>query len=78
MSLAHALLFIVPMKDKENDEPDAKGAMEEDVSRIETIKGSEVLGYAGDARGEHSGQNEPVKKTSELAELADNKPEQIR
>lgn len=43
-----------------NDEanaPDAKGAVENEVERIETIKGDEALGYDGAGREEHSGED---------------------
>jgi hypothetical protein len=46
-------------KEDEKNGPDAKGAVEEDVQRIDDIKGSEVLGYDGAGREEHSGQNTP-------------------
>jgi hypothetical protein len=48
--------------------PDDKGATEDQVQRIEEIKGGETLGYIGDAREEHSGENEPC----DDGDLADN------
>lgn len=41
----------------EADAPDAKGAREDEVEKIETIKGDEVLGYTGAGREEHSGED---------------------
>lgn len=57
--------------------PDDKGAVESDVDRIEGIKGDEVLGSAGSARGEHSGQNSPEESQNPADALADNRPDQI-
>ncbi|MFN2441689.1 MAG: hypothetical protein ABR517_03290 [Thermoanaerobaculia bacterium] len=58
-------------------EADAKGAIEEDFVRIECIDGYEVLGYRGEGREEHSGENSPLAFEDQLAELADNLPEDI-
>jgi hypothetical protein len=58
-------------------EADAKGAIEEDFVRIECIDGYEVLGYRGEGREEHSGENSPVALEDQLGELADNLPEDI-
>jgi hypothetical protein len=62
--------------DKSSSGPDGKGATEKpsEIQRIETIKGSEVLGYPGGAREEHSGQNPPRKNPDPEGDLADNKP----
>jgi hypothetical protein len=54
---------------------DEKGATEEDMQKIEVIRGAEVLGYEGAGREEHSGENSPVKPADLRDELADNKPE---
>lgn len=62
------------MKDREQDE---KGATEEQVQRIHGIKGDEVLGYQGEGREEHSGENSPKESQTMGGELADNRPEQI-
>lgn len=64
----------VVRSDDEQDAPDAKGATEDKVERIDTIKGSEVLGYKGEAREEHSGQNSPRRSPDLDGDLADNKP----
>jgi hypothetical protein len=57
---------------------DEKGATEDKVQKIDTIRGEEVLGYEGAGREEHSGENEPKKKTGDLeADLANNKPEEL-
>lgn len=58
------------------DEADAKGATEDDVQKIETIDRNESLGYDGQAREEHSGQNEPVHSISINDELADNESDE--
>lgn len=57
--------------------PDDKGAVESQVDRIEGIKGDEVLGKAGSARGEHSGQNPPEEPLNPADALADNRPDQL-
>ena len=59
-----------------SDEPsgaDSKGATEEQVERIRDIKGGETMGYKGEAREEHSGQNEPRETPEPDGDLADNK-----
>lgn len=43
--------------DDEAEAPDAKGAREDQVERIETIQGDEALGYPGAGREEHSGED---------------------
>ncbi len=53
---------------------DEKGATEEDMQKIEVIRGAEVLGYEGAGREEHSGENSPVTPDDLRDELADNKP----
>ena len=54
---------------------DEKGATEEQMEKIDVIRGSEVLGYEGGGRGEHSGENAPVQPKKLQDELADNRPE---
>lgn len=54
--------------DGESEAPDAKGAVESDIERIEVIQGDEVLGYPGAGREEHSGED----ATSNESGLADN------
>lgn len=57
---------------------DEKGATEDKVQKIDTIRGEEVLGYEGSGREEHSGENKPRKKTGDLeADLANNRPEDL-
>lgn len=58
-------------------EPDAKGAVEADFVSIDCIDGLEVLGYIGEGREEHSGENSPRLVDDRRSELADNLPEQI-
>lgn len=57
---------------------DEKGATEAELEKIEAIKGSEVLGYEGAGREEHSGENSPTASTKLTDELADNKPDQVK
>lgn len=47
---------------------------EEQNEKIDVIKGSEVLGYEGAGREEHSGQNSPDEPAKLTDELADNQP----
>ena len=54
---------------------DEKRATEDEVEKIEAIRGSEVLGYEGSGREEHSGENAPKEPKSLRDELADNRPE---
>ena len=54
------------------------GATEENVERIQEIHGSEVLGYKGEGREEHSGQTATNDLTEPNADLADNAPKQTR
>ena len=54
---------------------DEKGATEDEVEKIDAIRGTEVLGYEGSGREEHSGENSPEEPTSLKDELADNRPE---
>jgi hypothetical protein len=64
-----ALLFVM------NDE---KGATEDKMEKIKVIRGSEVLGYEGSGREEHSGENSPRQPKELTSELADNKPEDLK
>ncbi|HEY3053107.1 MAG TPA: hypothetical protein VGK04_06925 [Thermoanaerobaculia bacterium] len=57
---------------------DEKGATEDEVEKIDAIKGSEVLGYEGAGREEHSGENSPRESSKLTDDLADNKPEQLK
>ena len=54
---------------------DEKGATEDQMEKIEVIRGSEVLGYEGAGREEHSGENSPRPAKDLRDELADNRPE---
>ncbi len=57
---------------------DEKGATENEVEKIDTIKGTEVLGYEGAGREEHSGENSPRESTKLTDDLADNKPDDVK
>ena len=62
---------------KDNDVPEK--STEEQVVRIDTIVGDEVLGYKGEGREEHSGakvRNEGD-NTDIGHDIADNRPEQV-
>jgi hypothetical protein len=54
---------------------DEKGATEDQMEKIDVIRGSEVLGYEGAGREEHSGENAPRPAKDLKDELADNRPE---
>ena len=54
------------------DNERGQGATEDKVERIQEIHGSEVLGYKGEGRGEHSGQTATDDLTDPKADLADN------
>ncbi len=57
---------------------DEKGATENEVEKIDVIRGSEALGYEGAGREEHSGENSPKAPSDDLRdELADNQPEDV-
>ena len=56
---------------------DEKGATEDQVEKIEVIRGAEVLGYEGAGREEHSGENTPTEPKDLRDELADNKKEDV-
>ena len=53
---------------------DEKGATEDKVEKIDVIRGSEVLGYEGAGREEHSGENAPRPSKDLKDDLADNQP----
>ncbi len=55
-----------------------KKSTEEQMEKIDAIVGSEVLGYEGGGRGEHSGENSPTKPKNLRDELADNRPEDLK
>ena len=57
---------------------DEKGAIESQVEKIDAIRGSEVLGYEGAGREEHSGENSPTEPKDLEDELADNRPEDLK
>jgi hypothetical protein len=57
---------------------DEKGAVENEVEKIDTIVGREVLGYQGAGREEHSGENAPTEPSDLYDELADNRPEDLK
>lgn len=48
------------------------------VEKIEAIIGSEVLGYEGAGREEHSGENAPEESKDQKSGLADNRPDQVK
>ena len=54
---------------------DEKGATEEQMEKIEVIRGSEVLGYERAGREEHSGENSPRPPKNLQDDLADNRPQ---
>jgi hypothetical protein len=54
-----------------------KKSTEEQVERIEAIRGSEVLGYEGSGREEHSGENSPKKPGNLTDDLADNQKKDL-
>ena len=57
---------------------DEKGATEDEVEKIDVIRGSEVLGYEGSGREEHSGENAPRSPSDDLRDdLADNRPQDV-
>jgi hypothetical protein len=56
---------------------DDKGATEDEIQKIEAIRGSEALGYEGAGREEHSGENSPKEPGDLRGELADNTPADI-
>lgn len=51
---------------------DDKGATEDEVQKIDVIRGAEVLGYEGAGREEHSGENSPAESKDLRGDLADN------
>lgn len=53
--------MLVPLKKRD---PDAKGAVDTDLQKIVLVDGSEVLGYAGDAKEEHTGESLDAERTT--------------
>jgi hypothetical protein len=51
---------------------DDKGATEDEIEKINVIRGNEVLGYEGSGREEHSGENAPKEANDLRGDLADN------
>ena len=47
-------------------------------TKIDVIRGAEVLGYEGAGREEHSGENSPEEPSDLESELADNAPDQVK
>lgn len=83
--MERSLLLPLPMSDERSvpqpDERHEKGAMEEDMQKIDAIVGDEVLGYEGTAHGEHSGQDSSNDERSDgnlEDRLADNRPDQMK
>jgi hypothetical protein len=56
---------------------DEKGATEDEVEKIDVIRGTEVLGYEGSGREEHSGENTPRPSRDLRDDLADNRPQDM-
>ena len=56
---------------------DDKGATENQVEKIDVIRGTEVLGYEGAGREEHSGENAPREANDLKDDLADNTPRDL-
>lgn len=56
---------------------DDKGATEDEVQKIDVIRGAEVLGYEGAGREEHSGENAPAADGDLTSDLADNEPKDL-
>ncbi len=75
------LVYVLMSNDHEDSEAPSiyeQGATEEQTEKIEAIVGSEVLGYDGSARGEHSGQDSGA-DTERLSDvLVNNRPDQIK
>jgi len=54
-------------------------ATEDQMEKISVIRGSEVLGYEGAGREEHSGENSPDEQGDDLRDdLADNQPKDVK
>ena len=56
---------------------DEKGATENQVEKIDVIRGTEALGYEGSGREEHSGENRPRPADDLRDDLADNQPKDV-
>ena len=59
-------------------EDEKKRSTEEQVEKIEAIRGDEVLGYEGAGREEHSGENSPKQPKNLNEGFADNRPEDVK
>ncbi|MGA7615885.1 MAG: hypothetical protein WBX15_11975 [Thermoanaerobaculia bacterium] len=73
-----ATLLEAPVIERAGDE---KGAVENEMQKILWADGSEVLGYSGSGREEHSGESsgpavdlEPELTPEEIARIADETP----
>lgn len=71
--MVHHLLSSPRMSERDKKPADQKST-EEQLEKIEVIEGTEVLGYEGSGREEHSGQNEPEPSDGLTDDLADNWP----
>ena len=65
-----ALLLNYPMNEKLK-------STEEQLVKIDVIDGTEVLGYEGSGREEHSGENAPRASDKMKDDLADNAPQDL-
>lgn len=65
-----ALLLNYPMNEKLK-------STEEQLVKIDVIDGTEVLGYEGSGREEHSGENAPRSSDKMKDDLADNAPQDL-
>ena len=65
-----ALLLNYPMDEKLK-------STEEQLVKIDVIDGTEVLGYEGSGREEHSGENAPRASDKMKDDLADNAPQDL-
>jgi hypothetical protein len=61
--------MLVPQKRRD---PDSKGAVDADVQKIVLVDGSEVLGYSGDAKEEHTGESLNAERFTKLPLLTRN------
>jgi hypothetical protein len=76
---APILLYFPFMTDRTKtirDNERGPGATEDKNVKIEEIHGSEALGYKGEGREEHSGQDATDDLSEPNADLADNRPDQ--
>ena len=56
---------------------DEKRPTEDQVEKIDVIRGGESLGYEGAGREEHSGENSPKGSKDLRDDLADNRPQDM-